>query len=384
MDFGHPGRVAGEQIVIFGRAQETDDAQLDDEIVDDFLRLFLGHQPGFEVALEIDVEEGRDAAQRHGRAVLLLHAGEVAEIEPLHGFLRGGRRSGNVEAVFGRHFLELAERADLFAQFLAVADDLVGRPFEVERRLLVLLALDQPVDAVERDPAIVADDPPAAIGVGQAGQDVPAAAAADVGGVGVEHSGIVGLAIFGEDLDDLRVGLEAVRLEAVGHHLQAAVGHDRPLQRRLGLQADDDLIVLVDVAGVVRGDRARDLRDVEHALLALLDEQVGQLLPDRRGALGRAGEERLVAIIGRVVLLDEVADVDLLGPQAWLEVCAIAAFRLGLGLENRRGHWKISVLGFRLLRLQGSAGRFPRALSGRFPAAEASAGSPARRRKAAA
>ena len=47
----------------------------------------------------------------------------------------------------------------------------------VERGLLVLLALDQPVDAVERDAAVVADDPAAAVGVGQAGDDVRAAAA---------------------------------------------------------------------------------------------------------------------------------------------------------------------------------------------------------------
>ena len=47
----------------------------------------------------------------------------------------------------------------------------------------------------------------------------------------------------------LRVGLVAVGLEAVGDHLEAAVGHDRALQRRIGLQADDDLVFLVDVAG---------------------------------------------------------------------------------------------------------------------------------------
>ena len=37
--FGHPGRVAGEQLVVLRRAQEADDAQLDDEVVDDLLRL---------------------------------------------------------------------------------------------------------------------------------------------------------------------------------------------------------------------------------------------------------------------------------------------------------------------------------------------------------
>ena len=64
----------------------------------------------------------------------------------------------------------------------------VGRRQRVERLLLLLLALDEPVHAVERDAPVVADDPAAAVGVGQSGQDVRAAAAADVGGVGVEDA----------------------------------------------------------------------------------------------------------------------------------------------------------------------------------------------------
>ena len=42
-----------------GRAQEADDAQLDDEVVDDLLRLLLGERARREVALEVDVEERR-------------------------------------------------------------------------------------------------------------------------------------------------------------------------------------------------------------------------------------------------------------------------------------------------------------------------------------
>ena len=104
--------------------------------------------------------------------------------------------------------------------------------------------------------------------------------APDVGRVGVEHALVVRLAVLGEGLDDVRIRLVAVGLERAEHHPEAAVRHDRALERRVGLQADDDLVVPVDVAGRVGGDRARDLRDVEHALLALLDEQRLQLLPD--------------------------------------------------------------------------------------------------------
>ena len=140
---------------------------------------------------------------------------------------------------------------------------------------------------------------------------------ADVGGVGVEHRLVVRLAVLGERLDDVRVGLVAVGLERVEHHAEAAVGHDRALQRRVGLQADDDLVVLVDVAGRVRGDRARNLRDVEHALLPLLDEQRRSACPrSSSSARWRGARNAVVAVVRRVVLLDEVADVDLLLPEA--------------------------------------------------------------------
>ena len=72
------------------------------------------------------------------------------------------------------------------------------------------LVCDEPVDAVQGDAAVVADDAPAAVGVGQPGDDVRAAAGEDLGGVGVEDAVVVRLAVLGEDLFDRRVGFVAV------------------------------------------------------------------------------------------------------------------------------------------------------------------------------
>ena len=83
MRLGDPGRVAGEQLVVLRGAQEAHDPQLDDEVVDQLLRLDLVSRPSAHVALEVDVEEGRGAAERHGRAVLLLDRREVREVQPL-------------------------------------------------------------------------------------------------------------------------------------------------------------------------------------------------------------------------------------------------------------------------------------------------------------
>jgi hypothetical protein len=58
-----------------------------------------------------------------------------------------------------RHRLQLFEGTYLFGQFLAIANHVVGRHFGIESVLLLLLARDETVHAVERHPPVVADDP---------------------------------------------------------------------------------------------------------------------------------------------------------------------------------------------------------------------------------
>jgi hypothetical protein len=168
---------------------------------------------------------------------------------------------------------------------------------------------------VQGDAPVVADDAPAPVRVRQAGDDVRAAGGHDLGGVRVEDSVVVGLAVLREDPLQLGVDRVAVGLEAVLDHPPAAVGHDRPLERRVGLQADDELLLAVDVARGVRGDRRRGAGvHVVDALLPLLREHRRQFPPDAECALGRAGEEGRVALVRGVVLLDEPARVDGVAP----------------------------------------------------------------------
>ena len=78
---------------------------------------------------------------------------------------------------------------------------------------------------------------------------------------------------------------------------------------------------VIDVASGV----AHDTRDglgvhiEDTALLALLKQQVENLAPQLLGTLGRTYEERLIALVGGVVLLDEVSDVNLSRPDTFLE-----------------------------------------------------------------
>ena len=118
------------------------------------------------------------AADRHRRAVGLLDRAEIGEIGPLHRLARGLGRPRDVAAVALAHLDQVAQRPHLLGQLLAQADDVLARPHLVDLRALGLLGLEQPVDAVQRHPPVVADDAAAAIGIGQAGDDVADAGSA--------------------------------------------------------------------------------------------------------------------------------------------------------------------------------------------------------------
>ena len=320
---GGPGGVAREELVVFGGAELAVHAQVEDVVVDQLLGGFLGEDAGLQVALDVDVEEGGRAAQAHGRAVLLLDGREVAEVDGLDGLAGALGGLGDVVAVHLGHFLEAAEVVDLAPHVLAQADGLVvhhrvGRGADAVEILLLLL--DQPVHAIERHAAVVADDAAAAVGIGQAGEHVGGAQRAHVLGVRAEDAVVVRGAV-GELRLQLLAEAIAIGLRGLDGHAHAAEGVDGALQRRIRLQPHDQLVFLVQVTrGMVEQAGGVVHIHVEHAAfveLLLVEPLVFgvHLAGARRGA----DEERRVPLVGRVVGLDEIADIDAVLPLAGLE-----------------------------------------------------------------
>ena len=328
-----PRRIAGEQLVVLGRAQEAHHAQLHDELVDQLLRAGLVEDARAQIAVEVDIEEGRRAAQAHGRAVLLFHGAKVAEVQPLHRFPGGPGRSGDVAAIARRHRLEVFQRPVLLGDLLREADRLVAHLAVSKRRVLGLLVGKEPLDAVERDAAIVADDPPAIVGIRQTGDDSGLPRLAHLGRVAVEDAVIVGLPepADAEDPFDLLRELEVVRMECAFDHADTAKGENGALERRVRLEADDEFEVAVDVTWFVRGDRRDDFGvGAEDPASALLGHELGDLLPEPKRAGRRRCEEAVVAIVGLVVELDEVAHVDTVAPLAGGEAVPRGFERTGI------------------------------------------------------
>ncbi|MNN73339.1 hypothetical protein D3C81_1894470 [compost metagenome] len=56
-------------------------------MVDQLLSLLLIQAPGLHVTFDIDIKEGRSAAQGHRPAVLRFYRRQIGKVEPLHRFL---------------------------------------------------------------------------------------------------------------------------------------------------------------------------------------------------------------------------------------------------------------------------------------------------------
>ena len=329
---GGPVGVAGEDLVVVLSAEEAHDAQLDHQRIDDLLGFNLGERAVVQIALKVHVQERGEASDRHCGTVLALDGREVAEVGPLHRFFRVRRRPRNVEAVVGGHLLQLLQRLDLLGVLFAVAGPVLREPLLQRRVLGMLLFLDEEVHTVQGDPAVVADDAAAAIGVWQTRHDVRRAGSTDARGVDVKDGVVVRLPVFGENLLHLRVHLFAGFLDGLLNHAPAAVRHHGAFGRGVRLQTHDDVVVLGDVPRLERVDVGGGFGvDVVDATVALDGEVVLiQVVPEAKRFVGCALEERCIPVVRGVVALDEIADVDAFHPRSRREAVPCAVFKLRL------------------------------------------------------
>ena len=144
------------------------------------------------------------------------------------------------------------------------------------------------------------------------------------------------LAVLGEDLLDRRVRLLAGLLDGLLHHAPTAIRHHGSLAWLIGLQADDHIVDLrgIDIASREGVDiRRRVGVHIIDTLLALHRQiVVVEVLPQVLRLVGRIREERFITLVRRVVLLNEVTNVDVLLPVAGNEPLP------SLFLDGFRGH----------------------------------------------
>ena len=245
---GDPGGIAAEQLIVFRGAQVAHQPQLDDELVDQFLSAGLVQRAVVQIPLDVNIQEGSGAAQAGGSAVVFLHTGEIGHVQALHSVMGGLSGLGDVTAVALGHQGHLLQSADLHLHFFPQADTLVCHSAVQSVQILFLL-FNQKISAVQGDAAVVAHDAATAVGVGQTGEQAHGAGHPGAVGIGVEHAVVVGLAVGSEMLFNFGVQRVAVLLQSGFGHAHTAVQVYDALQRSVGLQADDHLVVSVNIAG---------------------------------------------------------------------------------------------------------------------------------------
>ena len=222
--------------------------QLDDELVDQLLRAGFVQRAVVQIPLDVNVQEGSGAAQAGGSAVVFLYTGEIGHVQALHSVMGGLGGLGDVTAVALGHQSHFLQGADLHLHFFPQADTLVGHGTVQSVQILFLL-FNQKISAVQGDTAVVAHDAATAVSVGQAGEQAHGTGHPGAVGISVEHAVVVGLAVGSEMLFNFGVQRVAVLLQSGFGHAHTAVQVYDALQGSVGLQADDHLVVPVDIAG---------------------------------------------------------------------------------------------------------------------------------------
>ena len=194
-----------------------------------------------------------------------------------------------------------------------------------------LLPSDETISPIESQTAVVTDDTATSIVVRQPREEAVTTEGADLVGIYIEDTIIVGLAVVGEDIGNARVNFETILMDGLLDDLVPTEGLHGTTKDLVSLQTNDNLVILINIAwSESRDTRNRAGIDRAYAMwvFALFLESLEAMLPDALGLLRRTGEEGGVTIIRGDILRNEVADVEFDFPHARL--------KLGLFLHNAK------------------------------------------------
>ncbi len=192
-------------------------------MVDKFLRVLFLYGSAGEVALDINIEEGRISAYRHCRAVLVLDGGKIAEVKRLYRLLCRFGGSGNIAAVNFGKFFKRFKRFNLLGKLFPVAY-FIRRHIAVFQKLVLFFLLYQKINAVKRNPAIVAYNSAPAVSVGQTGKDMSAAGGTHFRRVRVVNAVVMRFTVFREYALYFGIDFVSVHFKRFRGHSYSAEG----------------------------------------------------------------------------------------------------------------------------------------------------------------
>ena len=103
----YPDGVTGKQLVVFRRTKHPHHAQFNHQLIHEFLCFGFRNPASRQITLDINIQEGRNAANGHGGTILFLNGSQIAEVYPLHSFTGIFGRCADIKAITLRHRLEV-------------------------------------------------------------------------------------------------------------------------------------------------------------------------------------------------------------------------------------------------------------------------------------
>ena len=172
-------------------------------MVDELLSLILGKSTLVQVALDIDIEEGRDTAYRHRSTILSLHSSEVTEVQPLNSLASVLSWLRDVVTIQLSHLLQALERLDLHSNLFTETDYFVNHLTVAHVSEVVLLLLDEEVDTIEGHTTVVTYDTSTTVSIRKTGKNVVMANELHLWSISIEYAIIMSFAILVEDFVEL-------------------------------------------------------------------------------------------------------------------------------------------------------------------------------------
>ena len=102
---------------------------------------------------------------------MLLNCAQITKIQPLNRLFCIGSRLTDIITIHRSHLFELLQKGNLLKQFFTLADGIRIHYPHGNIRFIFFLFLNQAVNTIKRNPAIVPDNTPSAVSIRQTGDD---------------------------------------------------------------------------------------------------------------------------------------------------------------------------------------------------------------------
>ena len=328
---GRPYRVAGEQLIVGRNSGELHHSALHDKMVYQLLCLCLSQGAICQITLQIDVQESGYTAYTHSCSVLGADGCQIAEVQPLYSLSCVDSRLRNIEAVGRRHHFHLFQGTNLLCQLFPLTDNLIEHGSVTAVGEVFFLLCNQEVNTIERHSTIITYDTAAAIGIRKSCDNLIMTGFLHLRCVYIEYRLVVRLMIFGKNLMKLFRRLIPVSCAGLLRHLDTAIGHERAFQRLVRLKSYDLFQLLLFFYNICRRVGCNTgyylcLHIEDAALGALLLLKLLQLAPELFGGICRPLQKRLIALIGCIVVLNEVSYIHVFFPVSSTEAIPCCLF----------------------------------------------------------